>query len=75
MVKDFIETDPIRISWSSSLVANLTGTVLGAFNEEKVTTCLYRPFTKQWAYYDGMFNHRVGQLPSPAYYPDFSLGK
>ncbi|WP_022662570.1 DEAD/DEAH box helicase [Paucidesulfovibrio longus] len=59
----FIRTDSSKISWSSSLLQCLAGMRKGIFEEKKVFVCLYRPFTKQWLYYDSMFNHRVGQMP------------
>jgi predicted helicase len=33
------------------------------FQTSKLVSSLYRPFTKQWLYFDGMMNHRVGQMP------------
>ena len=42
----------------------------GIFNANKIVPSLYRPFTKQWLYFDGMFNHRVGQMPR--IFPDSS---
>lgn len=62
-VNDFINTDPTQISWSSSLIPDLVAFRGGVFSARKITHSLYRPFTKSWLYYDGMFNHRVGQMP------------
>jgi len=59
----FINTDPSKISWSSSLIPHLANGVHGIFDEQKATKSLYRPFSKQWLYFDGMFNHRPYQMP------------
>lgn len=63
MVDSFINNDATRISWTSSLKDEL---LRGRQHEYRLTgrtRSLYRPFTKQWVYYDGVFNHRVGQMP------------
>ncbi|MHB8408997.1 MAG: DEAD/DEAH box helicase [Acidiferrobacterales bacterium] len=62
-VGSFIRTDPAEISWSSSLLADFVRLKRGSFQAGKIIRSLYRPFTKQWLYYDDMFNHRVGQMP------------
>ena len=63
LVDGFINTDPTQISWSSSLIPDLVRGLDGKFDSQKITQSLYRPFTKQWLYFDDMFNHRVGQMP------------
>lgn len=62
-VNSFINADPTRISWSSSLVPKVSAGVVGSFDDSKIMASLYRPFSKQYLYFDGMFNHRVGQMP------------
>lgn len=63
-VKDFVTSDTTKISWTSSLYPKLEKEILGKFDNSSITRSLYRPFQKQWTYYDGMFNHRLGQMPS-----------
>lgn len=63
-VKDFVTNDTTKISWTSSLYPKLEKEQLGKFDHNSITKSLYRPFQKQWTYYDGMFNHRLGQMPS-----------
>ena len=70
-VKDFVTNDSSKISWTSSLYPKVENGTLGNFDETLLTKSIYRPFFKQWTYYDGMFNHRVGQMPK--IYPDSSL--
>lgn len=62
-VNQFIDNDTTQISWSSSLIPKLIAEEPAEFKSEKIVRSLYRPFTKQWLYFDGMFNHRVGQMP------------
>lgn len=64
LVSSFIDTNPRNISWSSSLVANLVRFKEGKFEQSNLVVGHYRPFSKQWLYYDNMFNHRVGQMRS-----------
>jgi predicted helicase len=63
VVDNFITTDPSKIDWSSSLLAKLVRMKRCNFQTSKLVSSLYRPFTKQWLYFDGMMNHRVGQMP------------
>ncbi len=62
-INNFINTDPTQISWSSSLTADLTRLKSGSYKDTALATSLYRPFTKQWFYFDRMFNHRPYQMP------------
>jgi predicted helicase len=62
-LKGFLQTDPARIGWSSSLIPKVAKHIRGTYVEGNIVEGLYRPFQKQWVYFDGMFNHRVGQMP------------
>jgi len=61
-VGDFISSDATKISWSRSLKSHLLkGTKIatrGAFG-----IGAYRPFSKQFIYYDRFLNHERAQLP------------
>jgi predicted helicase len=59
----FVSNDDSKISWSSSLISCHSRMKRGEFLQHALTPSLYRPFQKQWLYFDEMFNHRVGQLP------------
>jgi predicted helicase len=61
---EFINSDPRKIKWSSSLVSRLERGQLGTFSKEKMVVSTYRPFQKAWIYYDKMFVHRPGQMSS-----------
>jgi len=73
-----VDTDPTKISWSSSLLAHLARDKAIGFNSSAAVPALYRPFNKAWLYYDSSLNHRVGQMPQifplPASDPAASKG-
>jgi predicted helicase len=61
-VANFISNDPLKISWSRSLKSHLLKSVrLGA--DGMFGTASYRPFSKQFVYYDRFLNHERAQLP------------
>jgi predicted helicase len=64
LVENYIDNDTKKISWSSSLIPNLGRGVKAEFSASKITVSLYRPFSKQCFFYDGLMNHRIGQMPS-----------
>jgi predicted helicase len=61
-VENFIDTDPLNISWSSSLIPHLERGNKAIFEEEKITTGFYRPFFKQNLYFGDKMIHRRGQM-------------
>ena len=62
-VDRFIDRDKSRIAWTSALKSGLAKGKPLAFNEDHIVPGLYRPFTKQWAYFDRRLNERVYQMP------------
>jgi len=58
-----LNMDPAKISWSSSLLSDVTRDKKLEFNDKAAVPTLYRPFNKGWLYYDQMLNHRVYQMP------------
>ncbi|MET3590489.1 putative helicase, partial [Bartonella silvatica] len=62
-VNDFINTNAKKISWSRALKQELAKGKVFKFEEICLTRSLYRPFTKQWFYYNRVFNERVSQMP------------
>ena len=67
-LEEFIDIDPKKISWTSSLLQRIIRNFQIVYNSKKTLHSTYRPFTKQWLYYDCNINHRVGQMP--CIYPD-----
>ena len=53
--------DDKQISWSSGL--DILKKHKPKFNKNKIRTVLYRPFFKQYLYYDKTFNERQYQIP------------
>lgn len=62
-IADFINNDPTRISWTDSLKDNLSRYIVHCFDNKNLTKAIYRPFTKEWLYYDKFFNQRRYQMP------------
>lgn len=62
-VDGFIDSDPTRISWTRALKQDLSKDRRYAFESECVVPSLYRPFTKQWLYFNRKFNEYVFQMP------------
>ena len=54
-VEKFIDQNPTRISWTRSLRKDVSKSVRHSFKESELVKCLYRPFTKEWLYYDRPF--------------------
>ena len=55
-----------KIAWSSSLESNAKRKIRKTFQYNKMQISTYRPFCKQFVYFDRLFNHRVNQLPNIA---------
>lgn len=62
-VEDFIDTDSTKISWTHNLKQELVKGGRFAFEAPCLVQSLYRPFTKQWLYFNRRFNERVYQMP------------
>ena len=62
-VDGFINTDASKISWTRALKQELAKDRSHAYQAESLTPSLYRPFIKQWMYYNRVFNEMVCQMP------------
>jgi predicted helicase len=60
---NFIDTSPDHISWTHNVKQELAKGRLQVFEATGLASSLYRPFTKQWLYYNRTFNERVYQMP------------
>ncbi len=66
-----ITTDKTKIAWTRSLKQGfIKNTNLPTSSEECVRLALYRPFNKQWLYFDKNLNEEQSQLPK--IFPDKS---
>lgn len=54
-IEKFVSTDPKKISWHSSSLPKAKRGLKGSYKSELLQTSVYRPFQKQWLYYDPMF--------------------
>ncbi len=64
-----ITTDKTKIAWTRNLKIQLIkGKKLDDFSQEKISVSLYRPFNKQWLYFDKNLNE--GQYQLPKIFPD-----
>lgn len=62
-VDGFINTDPAQISWTRALKQEFAKDRRFAFEAASLTLSLYRPFTKQWLYFNRRLNEMVYQMP------------
>lgn len=62
-VKDFIDLDRTKISWSDGLIQELVRLKSLEYERSNLRTSIYRPFCKQWLYFDASLNERRYQLP------------
>jgi len=59
----FVDTDSSQISWSRALKQEFVKGKSFTFDEQCLTSSLYRPFTKQWLYFNRHLNEMVLQMP------------
>ncbi|WP_375657525.1 MULTISPECIES: DEAD/DEAH box helicase [unclassified Bartonella] len=62
-IDNFVNADATKISWSSTLKREFIREKLFEFEETCFIQSIYRPFTKQWLYYNRAFNDRVSIMP------------
>ncbi|HEY2344625.1 MAG TPA: type ISP restriction/modification enzyme [Xanthomonadaceae bacterium] len=62
-VASFIDTAATKISWTRALKHELVKGRTFQFSSQALTTASYRPFTKQWMYFNRRFNETVYQFP------------
>ena len=63
-VDDFVTYDNTKINWSRDLKAKLRGGRIAEYDEHKVRTVVYRPFTKRNIFFDRLLNDVVYVFPS-----------
>ena len=60
---DFIDLDAKKISWSGDLIAQLERGNKALFDDKNIRFSLYRPYHKQYLYFDRMLNNSIYQIP------------
>jgi predicted helicase len=68
MLDDFINPDATQIAWTRALKQELAKDKRFAFDPACLVPGLYRPFNKQWLYFNRRFNEMVYQMPR--FFPD-----
>lgn len=62
-IDDFVDNNPEKISWSRALKKELSKETSFNFNKNSVVLSLYRPFSKQFLYFNQNFNEIISQMP------------
>ncbi|MEA5531792.1 type ISP restriction/modification enzyme [Dolichospermum sp. UHCC 0684] len=62
-VENFIDNDPQQISWSRGLKNDVGRFIKYQFNSDSVVIGMYRPYCKNWVYFNKNFNDMTYQLP------------
>src|SRR5579885_673910 len=65
---DFVIYDDTKIKWSRDLKLDLHRGHYAVFSEAKARKSLYRPFCKEWLFFDRILNEEVYQFPQ--FFPD-----
>ncbi|MFZ5882403.1 MAG: DEAD/DEAH box helicase [Chloroflexota bacterium] len=62
-IEDVIDTDPKKISWTRALKADAGRGKPIEYEASSLAEGMYRPFTKQWLYFNRRLNEMVYQMP------------
>ena len=70
-IKDFVNKDMTKIKWTRGLYKYAEKSETIEFNKKSIVKGMYRPFYKQWVYFDKDLNETPGQLPE--FFPKSNL--
>jgi predicted helicase len=62
-VRDIVDNDSTQISWTRNLLTDLSKDKQICYKASNVVVSSYRPFIKQYLYYDRSLNEMVYQIP------------
>jgi predicted helicase/very-short-patch-repair endonuclease len=62
-VDSFVTSDGNRIKWSSRLKETFVREVYARFDKRSIRTSLFRPFDREFLFFDHILNHRQGVFP------------
>jgi len=62
-IEKFVKYDETKISWHSGILPKLERGIEGKFHQKNIVPSLYRPFFKEWLYYDSLIIQRLAQMP------------
>ena len=60
-IEDIIDTNPVNISWSADLKKKANSYKFDEFYKSDIVISLYRPFTKQYLYFNKFWNERYSR--------------
>src|ERR1035437_9842695 len=63
-IDDFVNYDDNKISWSRDLKLDLQRNRIVEFKDEKIRRSLYRPFSKEYLFFDRILNEEVYVYPT-----------
>lgn len=61
-IDTFIDNNPQKISWSGNIKNDLEKFQIHEFQDDSIVIGMYRPFSKQWVYFNRRFVERVYQM-------------
>ncbi len=62
-IDNFVTSDEKKIKWSSSLKESLTRGIYAEYKSDKIRQTLYRPFNKEYLFFDDILTHRQAGFP------------
>jgi predicted helicase len=62
-IDNFVLADETKIKWSSRLKECLERKTEARFEIQSIRNSLYRPFTREYLYFDSIMTHRQGMFP------------
>ncbi|MFT4149543.1 MAG: DEAD/DEAH box helicase family protein [Paracoccaceae bacterium] len=63
-IETVVSTDARRISWTRALKADASRFKRHDYEENAIIAASYRPFNKQWMYFNRRFNEMVNRVPA-----------
>lgn len=63
MIDTFVIYDDSKISWSRDLKLDLKRKKITSYQKNKIRSSIYRPFNKQFLYYDNIINEEIRLFP------------
>jgi predicted helicase len=61
-IAQFVNTDSAFVKWTGPLTADVARERRARFDDARIRTSMYRPYSKQNVYFDAQFNHRPGKI-------------
>ena len=62
-IDNYVSYDNVKINWSRDLKLDLQRGRFAEFTESKIRKSIYRPFSKQYLFFDKILNEEVYQFP------------